>query len=393
MKLSVRKVKTLNKPGMYPDGDNLYLQVQVGRKGIVKSWAFRYTRKGRSRQMGLGAEQTFSLAEARDRARSARQLLSDGHDPIERKQAARDKPSVPTFKDATAQYFEAKASGFTDENLLQWKRSLARYAQPVLGKLPVDQIELDDILKVLEPMWTDTTVTASRVQGRIKSILAWATTRKYRSGPNPAAWTDNLEHVLPKPGKVKPKRHHAAIPFKDMAAFMIELAAAEGSAFRALELAILTASRTQEVLGARWEEIEGDLWVVPASRMKARKEHRVPLSPEVQALLENLPRFESGFLFEGRFPGRRLPDTALMHALEKIRTGITTHGFRASFRTWGAEHTSFPSDLLEAALAHQMGKLHDAYQRSDLLEKRRKVMEAWARYALPSEGNVVALRG
>jgi integrase len=402
-KLTPAAVRHAAKPGLYGDGGGLWLN--VGPSGN-KSWLYRFMLDGRAREMGLGALHTIGLAEARERARSARRLCLDGVDPIDRKHADRDArrlaaESAVSFRYCAAKYIAANRAGWRNaKHAAQWDATLAAYAYPVIGALPVGAVDTGHVTRVLEPIWTTKPETASRVRGRIEAVLDYAATHRWRSRENPARWRGHLENVLPKRSKVRKVQHHAALPWRQIGAFMAELAGQEGVAVLALRFAILTAARTGEVIGARWAEIDAEhaVWIVPAIRMKANREHRAPLSDAALALLHEAGKLRAsdgdGFVFPGR--RARLSNMALLMALRRMGRGdLTTHGFRSTFRDWAAE-TGKPADIAEAALAHALGnKTQAAYQRGDLLERRRRLMDQWANFCgitSPVEhGKVVAL--
>jgi integrase len=401
-KLNALAVKRAKEPGLYGDGKGLYLRVG---EGSGKSWVMRYMLDGRAREMGLGSYYDLSLAEARERARVFRKLLKDDVDPIDErrnerlaKQAERERAKgVLTFKTAAEAYIAAHEAGWKNpKHAAQWPATLGAYVYPVFGKLPVQAVDVGLVMKAIEPIWTEKPETASRVRGRIESVLDWATARGYRRGENPARWKGHLENLLPARSRVRHVEHHAALPYPEIADFMAELRQQQGIAARALEFAILTAARTGEVIGARWEEIDlkEKVWTVPATRMKAGHEHRVPLSKEALDLIEALPR-EGEFVFAGGKAGRALSNMAMTMVLRRMgRADITVHGFRSSFRDWAAERTNFPREVAEMALAHTVSdRVEAAYRRGDLFAKRRQLMSAWARYcAMPATtGDVVAL--
>jgi integrase len=382
MRLTAKRVDHLHKPGRHPDGDGLYLQVtQSG----VKSWVLRYERTGRERMLGLGTLRDFSLKEARERARRARQLLADGVDPIEAKRAQRSVPNL-TFRQAVEAYNRLHEQKWTARRP-QFLSSLRQHAFPILGDLPLPTIDTPAVLRVLEPIWTTKTETANRVRARIEAVLDWATVRGHRpKTDNPARWRGHLAIILPAPGAIARVRHHAALPWGEVAAFMAELRSREGVAARALEFAILTAARTNEVIGARWSEIDFSqgVWSIPAQRMKMDKEHRVPLSEPALALLRNLYT-ETGndLLFIGQQTGRGLGDRALAEVLARMeRTdNVTVHGFRSTFRDWAAEASHYANHVVEMALAHAIGNaVERAYRRGDLFAKRRQLMAEWATF-------------
>jgi integrase len=377
--------------GMHGDGAGLWLQVtETG----ARTWLFRFRHSGKARAMGLGPLHTISLAEARIKARACRQQLLEGIDPVEARKATRvgellAAAKTMTFRECAERYIEAHQAGWRNsKHAKQWPSTLAAYAYPMLGALPVQAIDRPDVLRVLAPIWNEKPETASRVRGRIESVLGWATQHGYREGANPATWKGALEHALPAKRKVRRVAHHAALPYPEIAGFMATLHQQAGMAARALEFAILTAARTGEVTGAPWQEIDAEarLWTIPAERMKGGREHRVPLSEPALMILAGLPRKGSRI-----FP---IADRAMLDLLNRQRPGLTVHGFRSTFSDWCAEQTSFPSEVREMALAHSVGSaVEAAYRRGDLFEKRQALAEAWGRFCSGSpEGKVVQLR-
>jgi integrase len=386
-RLTALKVTKVNKPGRYGDGGGLVLQVS---KWGSKAWLFRYEREGRERQMGLGPLGTISLAEARGRAAEARKLLLDGLDPIAVRNQSRQAAQVAaarrvTFKECAEKYVAAYEAGWRNEkHRAQWRATLAKYAYPIIGELPVSAVDISLMIKILEPVWTSRTETASRLRGRIEKVLDWAKVRGFRQGENPARWQGHLNKLLPARSKLKSTKHHPAIPFPEMPAFMAELREREGISARALEWAILTATRTGEVVGARWSEIDyaTKTWTIPADRMKARREHRVPLCPRALEILSVLPREqENDLLFLGSRKSVPLSNMAMLELMRGMKPGYVPHGCRSTFRDWAAETTNSPNHVVEMALAHTVGdKVEAAYRRGDLFEKRRRLMDDWARY-------------
>jgi integrase len=401
-KLTTVEVAQARRRRLYGDGLGLFLQVSATGG---KSWVFRWKEDGRQRVMGLGPLHTVSLAEARERALLCRRARLDGRDPIQERRAARmaariERARTMTFEACAAAYIDAHRAGWKSrKHADQWTATLATYAFPVFGELPVAAVDVALVMKVLDPVWREKVETASRVRGRIEAVLGWATTRGYRRGPNPAAWKDHLQNLLPARAKVRRVEHHKALPYGELGAFMTELRAQEGIAARALEFTILTAARTGEVIGARWSEIDraARLWTIPGERMKAGKEHRVPLSDAALAILEAMWKVRTGdFVFPGA-RGKGLSQMSMLMTLRRMGRGdVVTHGFRSSFSDWCSEQTSFPSEVREMALAHAVGdKVEAAYRRGDLFEKRRQLAEAWARYCCTRpapEGAVVPLR-
>ena len=399
-KLTALKTDKVKASGYYGDGGGLFLQ--VSRYG-TKSWVFRFKANGRLREMGLGSLDTYSLAEARERARNCRKLRDEGKDPIEERNAARlavklEATKAITFEQCAERHIAAHRAGWRNgKHRDQWSSTLETYVNPIIGALPVQAIDTTLVMKAVEPIWNEKPETASRVRGRIEAILDWATARGFRAGENPARWRGHLDKLLPKKTKVRRIEHHAALPYREIAAFVAELRSQEGIAARALEFAILTAARTGEVIGARWDELDlaDRLWTVPAERMKADKEHRVPLSDAAIAILEDLQRVRQGdYVFPGGRAGRPISNMAMTMTLRRMGRGeLTVHGFRSSFRDWAAERTGFPAEVAEMALAHAVSdKVEAAYRRGDLFQKRRQLMDAWARYcATPAPaGKVVS---
>lgn len=394
-KLSALQVNRLSKPGLYGDGAGLYLQIT---RGGVKSWLFRYMRSGRARGMGLGPVHTVSLADARIKALEVRKQLLEGIDPLDAKQQEQalvkaSAVKATTFDECSAAYIDAHSSGWKNaKHADQWRNTLATYASPHFGALPITELDTDLVMKALEPIWTSKTETASRVRGRIESVLDWATARGHRTGENPARWKGHLDHLLPKRSKVQAVVHHAALPYADAPKFMTQLRAIDTMAAKALELLILTATRTSEVIEARWEEfnLTTAIWRIPAERMKAGKEHRIPLSPAAVTLLEHMQAIKQNeFVFPGQRKNRPLSNMALLQLLKRMdRSDLTAHGFRSTFRDWIGETTHYPREVAEAALAHLLkDKAEAAYARGDLFEKRTSMMSDWATYLAQTSGS------
>ena len=371
---------------MYADGHGLYLRVADGGS---RGWIFRYQIAGKRREMGLGPTATFTLAEARDRARFARQLVADGVDPVDERRAkantvAVERASAMTFRKCAEGYIRAHGAGWSAKHAAQFSGSLENYAFPVFGDLPAQAVDVSVIMKAVEEVWATKPETASRVRGRIEMVLDWASARGYRHGENPARWRGHLKNLLPHTTKVRAVVHFAALPYAEMGAFIAALRQREGFAARALEFAILTAARTGEVLGARWDEVNmaERLWTIPPSRMKSGKEHRVPLSSAALAVLEQAAAYRvNDLVFAGARQNKPLSPVAFLRVLQDMGRGdITGHGFRSTFRDWAAERTTFPTEVAEMALAHTVGDaVERAYRRGDLFEKRRQLAEAWAR--------------
>jgi integrase len=387
-RLSFAAINAKSKPGLYADGGGLYLQIA---KGGSKSWIFRYMLAGRPRKMGLGSVNTLPLKLARERAAEQRLKLLDADDPIELRKAERmaklaASTTAMSFKEAADQYIKAhRASWKNVKHAGQWEATLKTYAYPVFGDLAVSRVDVALVMKVLEPIWSTKPETASRVRGRIESVLDWAKARHLRDGENPARWKGHLDKLLPARNKVAKVKHHAALPYAETGTFIRDVRDLDGNGARALEFAILTATRTGEVVGALWQEIDldGSMWVIPAVRMKAGKEHRVPLSGRVVEILKALPREDGNpHVFIGDRKGKPLSNMALLMTLRRMgRDDLTTHGFRSTFRDWAAEQTAYPNEMLEMALAHTVSdKTEAAYRRGDMVEKRRRLMEDWAAF-------------
>jgi len=384
-RLSAAAVRRQKKPGRYADGGNLYLQVT---KTGAKSWLFRYMINGRAREKGLGPLHTVSLAEARERAHELRKALIRGVDPLaekRRNQAAQKR--VRVFDDWVTEYLDAHEARWKNEkHRWQWENTLQRFASPVIGRLPVDEIVVHDIERLLKPIWHDKTETATRTRARVEAVLAMATVKGDRQGPNPARWKNNLDQLLPPPGEIRKVKNLAAMPYAEVPALIPAIRAQAGIAARALEFTILTAARTGETIGATWDEIDmkGAEWTVDGGRMKAGVEHSVPLPARAVEILEAMREVRSSdWVFPGWKRGMPLSNMAMMATLRR-RLGVqkyTVHGFRSSFRTWVAEETNFPREVAEQALAHRLpSKVEAAYQRGDLFKKRRELMDSWAAY-------------
>lgn len=387
-KLSALAVRNISSPGHYGDGGGLWLQVT---NSGTKNWVFRYDIDGKRHEMGLGALHTVDLSTARDKAQACRAMLLDGLNPLTEKrqmEAARSLEQAKriTFDQCAAAYITAHRSGWKNpKHAQQWENTLATYASPVIGPLPVESVNTDLIVKILSPIWLAKTETAGRVRGRIESILDWAAVKQYRGGDNPARWRGHLENLLAAPTKIAQVKNHPALPWREIPRFMAELRKREGMSARAAEFAILTACRSGEVRGATWAEIDlnTNLWIIPAARMKAGKEHRVPLSEGALALLRS-QEHKDGHVFAGRDPHVALSDMSLTAVLRRMkRPDITVHGFRSSFRDWcsEAEGNAFSREVCEHALAHSLpDKVEAAYRRGDLIEKRISLMQAWCNY-------------
>ena len=388
-RLTVLSLKTLP-VGMHADGGGLWFRVQPGGR----SWVFRYRSRstGKERLMGLGSFSDVSLAKAREKAAVARQQLHDGLDPLEEKKASKAVVVAErsrTFQETAEGYIQAHRAGWKNaKHADQWRSTLEMHAFPTFGTKPVAQVTVDDVLGALSPIWTTKTETARRVRARIESVLSYAGSRGWRTGANPAAWKGLLEHSLPKPSRVSQIVHHGAVPWRDMPAVMAALARSEGMGALAVRFACLTAARSMEVRAAPWSEIDlpDRMWVIPAARMKMKREHRVPLSGPAIEILEKVRPLAStptDLVFPGGRPGRPLSDVALSKALH-LAAGtkdVTVHGLRSTFRDWCAEATDHPHEVAEMALAHVIAnRVEAAYRRGDLFEKRRAVMEEWGRF-------------
>ena len=385
--LSDRSVAALKTIGRHAVGGvpGLHLLVSAG----YRSWILRIQVGEQRKDMGLGPYPAVSLQEARDKARKIHDDLRSGLIPVSPRQqqrrilsakAATDK----TFRWCAEEYLKAKSSEWKNaKHRQQWENTLEAYAMPRLGHLAVSLIDLSHVLACLEPIWTSKNETASRLRGRIETVLDWAAVRKYRSGDNPARWKGHLDKLLAAPSKIQKVEHHPAIPVDDMSAFVRDLRVRSGVGARALEFLILTAARSGEVRGAAWEEIDLDkaIWTVPARRMKAGREHRVPLSTEALKLLKELPRLAGSELV---FPGTRGQELSVMtlpEVMRRMKADAVPHGFRSTFRDWAGEKTNFPRELAEQALAHTLeNKVEAAYRRGDALEKRRQMMQEWAQF-------------
>jgi integrase len=428
-KLTALEVTKKTTPGMYGDGGGLYLQVTGdGKERIAKSWIFRYRFRGHiskagkplAREMGLGSVDTWTLAEARKRARRQRQLLDEGKDPIEVRKAqdqasALEKAKTTTFQECAKAYIKAHKAGWKNaKHAEQWSATLETWAYPIIGKLPVGGITTDLVLKVLEQpvgdqpdaptFWTARTETASRVRGRIENVLDWAKAKKLRDGDNPARWKGLLDKPLPAPSKVSPVEHHKALPYADLPRFLAELRRRDSLSARALEYTILTTARTSDTIGVVRPEVdrEGRTWTVPAARLKGKKgarkrDHVVPLSHRALEILEKQPE-RSEYLFANE-AGEPLSNMAMLELLQGMGFGedLTVHGFRSTFKDWCSEQTGYPNEMSELALAHTVSdKVEAAYRRGDMREKRRRMMADWAAYcespAPAKGGNVVPLR-
>ena len=401
-RLTALSVKSKSKSGRYADGGGLYFF--IGRNG-ARSWVFRYRSRetGKLRDKGLGPAIDITLEKARARAEACRLQLLDGIDPIDQKRADRqtkalDRARRITFDSAQDQFISANEAAWRNaKHRAQWRSTLKTYASSLFD-LAVADVDTAIVMKALEPIWTTKTETATRVRQRIEAVLDWATARGYRNGDNPARWRGHLDKLLPKPNKLKTVEHHAALPYSEMGQFMSELRDRDGLGARCLELQILTAARPNEAAAARWEEfdLKKSTWTIPAERMKSHREHRVPLSPGAAKLLRLLPR-QSEFIFPGGAKNMSITTAAGHKVLQAIRPGFVPHGFRSTFRDWAADQTAYPREIAEAALAHVLkDKTEAAYRRTDLFEKRRRLLDDWGKFLssdLSAGANVTPISG
>lgn len=399
-KLTVRKAEATKEPGLHGDGDGLYLQVT---NAGAKTWIYRFTsplKRGWRRDMGLGSFTVVSLKEAREAAAAARRLVVAGMDPIAHRKAeeaarAAEAAKVMTFREAAEAYLESNRSAWRNaKHRQQWENTLKTYAYPIIGAASVGAVDTALVLKVIEPLWAGKTETASRLRGRIETILDFAKVRGARTGENPARWKGHLDHILPAKSTISKPEHHPAMDYQALPAFWPRLQVADGIGARALEFLILTAVRSGEVRNATWPEfnLEASLWTIPAARMKAGREHRVPLGADAIALLKKMEAIrQCEFVFTGMKKNTPLSDMSLTAVLRRMAVDATPHGFRSSFRSWAAD-AGHPDGVAEAALAHVAGdRVVQAYQRSDLLEQRRKLMEAWAAFVTGRTGSVTRM--
>ena len=393
-KLTELQVRKLGK-GWHSDGGGLYLRIVDKHR---RWWVFRYGAGGK-RYHGLGPAHTIGLAEAREQARACRALLLKGDDPIavgkaRRAAAALEAANAKTFAECVEAYWEAHCASWTNKkHAREWKASLATHVLPQIGALPVAVIDTAQVVRVLQPAWTKIPETASRLRTRIEAVLDWARVHGYREGENPARWRGHLDHLLPARKKLATVKHHAALHYRELPGFLRRLRERDDVEARALEFLILNAARAGEVVDATWDEIEQDesgcwTWAVPMERMKGRRTHRVPISKAARAVLEKTPRERRHGLIFPTASGRAVRGHALWKRVRELTDATTVHGLRATFKTWASEQTNFAREIVELALAHQIGDdVERAYQRSDLLHKRRQLAEAWGRYctSVPSK--------
>jgi integrase len=402
--LNARKVEALKEPGRYSDGGNLFLHISPNGG---KRWIFAYRgapkpgSKNNRYEMGLGSAGPggVSLAKAREEAEKARQLLRQGVDPLTAKRSAgKAERTIPAFGAFSDEYIRSHAPKFRNaKHLAQWEMTLGDEYCRAIRSMPVNAIDTEAVLAVLQPIWTEVPETASRLRGRIENVLDAAKARGFRDGPNPATWRGHLKTLLPARQRLT-RGHHAALPYDDLPAFMAALQSRQSLAALALELCVLTVTRTSEVLNAEWSEFDLDkaIWTIPAIRMKAGHAHRIPLTDRALEILKGLPKLDhSPYVFPGNAKGKPLSGMAMTMQLRRMkREDITVHGFRSTFRDWASEQTSFPHETCEHALAHRISdKAEAAYRRGDQFEKRRKLMEAWAAWCEPKDGaNVIPFR-
>jgi integrase len=400
-RLSARTVSTVRDSGRHPDGGGLYLSISPngGRR-----WVFIFKRGGKSREMGLGAAKTISLAQARDLAGNARSVLAKGLDPISEREAANRGASTRrlSFRDCAERYIKDNQAGWKNKiHVGQWTSTLRKYVYPTIGSTAVADVSVGDVITILGPIWATKTETASRVRGRIETVLDWGKARGYRDAENPARWRGHLDKLLPPRTKVRRVRHHPALPYADVAAFFVKLREECCVSALALEFTILTAARTRETTEATLAELDLDakVWTVPAGRMKAGKEHRVPLPPRAVEIIKSATAFRGASakptdcLFHGIRKDKHLGVGAMLSLLDRMGRGdITVHGFRSTFRDWAAECTNFPNQVVEMALAHAIeDKSEAAYRRGDLFKKRTALMAAWVSYCSTTSRTVIPL--
>lgn len=401
--LSALEVGRLLEPGRHSVGGVAGLALQVTDSG-ARSWVLRVMVGGKRREMGLGGFPDVTLAGAREAARVARAKIDEGIDPVadrlmKRSALASAVASAMTFKEAAEKYIAAHENGWkSTKHAAQWRTTLESYAFPIIGKIAVADVETAHVMRILEPIWLTKTETASRLRGRIESVLDWATVRGFRKGDNPARWRGHIEHLLAARSAVQKTEHHAAMDYREVGAFMEQLRQQEGIGARALEFTILCASRSGEVRGATWAEMDlaAGVLTIPATRMKAEREHRVPLSDEVLELLKALPRAEGSDLVFPSPRGKVLSDMTLTAVLRRMCYPVTAHGFRSSFRDWAGETTAYPREVIEHALAHQLkDKAEAAYARGSLFDKRRRLMADWAKFCatVGNAASVTPIRG
>jgi len=393
-KLTARTVETKKVQGYFADGGNLYLRIT---ESLTKGWVFIYVRNGKRTEMGLGSVSNLTLEQAREKATDLRKQLSNGIELLTEKRQQENERKLQiaksmTFQQCAEAYINAHKAGWKNpKHIQQWQNTLAQYAFPVFGNFDVKTIDTALITKCLEPIWLTKNETAGRVRGRIESVLDWATARKFRTGENPARWRGHLDKLLAKPSKIQKTEHHSALAYTEINPFIEQLRQQEGIAAKCLEFTILTATRTGETIGATWAEIDlqTKIWTIPAERMKAKREHRVPLTSQALKILNEMAAIRfNDYVFPSNKKG--LSNMAMLTLLRRMeRAEITVHGFRSTFRDWAAESTAYPSEVVEMALAHTIkNQVEAAYRRGDLLEKRSSLMEAWAKYCNAPRVNI-----
>lgn len=392
--LSALSITRIKEPGYYSDGGNLFLQVT---KTGAKSWIFRYGKNGKKHEIGLGPLRDIPLAKAREKALQCRLQILEGLDPLEQRKARMlalkaDAAQQITFKQCAEKLIHSKRGGWKNaKHAQQWENTLAAYVYPHIGDLPTSSIDTAAVRKCIDPIWSTKTETANRVRQRIEAVMDWAKTHGHRTGDNPAAWHGHLEHVMAEPVKLKNRKNHAALAVNEISSFTASIRKHPGTSARALEFLILTAARTREVTEATWAEIDFEkaTWTIHAGRMKAKTEHTVPLSPAAVELLKKIKPEDdvTEWVFPGGRKGKPLSNMAMLELLRGMGTKdtdgnpATVHGFRSTFRQWAAEHTDYPREVAEHALAHKLpDKVEAAYQRSTLFVKRRALMNDWAAF-------------
>lgn len=398
IKLDFQTVKNIKQPGRYTDALVKGLHVWV-KPNLTKYWIFRYTYKGKQHNISLGSFPALSIAEARIKAQLARDEISEGTNPVAAKNAAKAQRGAQeakkiTFKDFATSCIQTKRAEWSNQKHGdQWVYTLEEYAYPVIGNKALDEIAMEDILEILEPIWATKTETASRLRGRLEWILASATTRKLRSGINPALWRGFLQTILPAPNKIKKVEHHKALPYRQVAALIADLREMVTIGALALEFTILNASRTGEVIGGLQSELNGDVWIIPGHRMKAKKEHRVPLCNRSIEILEIARAMDPNSQYLFSKSGKKLSNMAMPMMLRRAKVDATVHGFRSTFRDWVSEETTHSSEVAEMALAHVISnKVEASYRRKDLLDKRRLLLNEWQEYCNSSVVNVIELK-
>ena len=400
--LTALEVKRISDPGFHSVGGATGLYLSVG-KGNAKSWVLRIVVGAKRRDIGLGGLKDVPLAKAREKAREARELVRSGQDPVIERKRARDaliksQTRALTFQQCALQCYASKSSEFRNaKHKKDWIAALERHAFPKIGQMLINDIQLPDILRVLEPIWHTKTETATRVRQRIEVVFSWAIVSRYREGENPARWDGNLKEVLPNPSKIAKVRHHPALPWQEMGAFMAELRRQEGIAARALEFAILTAARSGEVRGLTWDEIDLDskIWTIPGDRIKAGRPHTVPLSDAALNILVSAKRLVgSPYVFPAP-RGGKLSDVSLLAVVRRMNAPCVPHGFRSTFKDWARSCTAFPDEVSELALAHvSSDATRAAYARDGLLSKRRRMMNDWGAFCAQSlhSGEIISIR-